>query len=152
MDDENEIHTQSQLERSAGAIVFKRSESGDTRVLLIRHRFSSHWAFPKGHIEPHETEERAAVREVQEETGIHIKIECDFRQQVFYRINNKISKQVTYFLAVDRQNQIIRNCDSKIASVIWKDVKYILERLNFKNDKNLFTNALAYIERHEELF
>ncbi|GBF05053.1 NUDIX hydrolase [Deinococcus aerius] len=39
------------------------------RVLLVRYR-SGAWAFPKGHVEPGETLEQTAVREVREETGV----------------------------------------------------------------------------------
>lgn len=41
----------------------------DGRVLLVRYR-SGAWAFPKGHVEPGETLEQTAVREVHEETGV----------------------------------------------------------------------------------
>ncbi|WP_034383656.1 NUDIX hydrolase [Deinococcus sp. YIM 77859] len=49
----------------AGGVVF----DGDGQVLLVRYR-SGAWAFPKGHLEPGETLEQTAVREVREETGI----------------------------------------------------------------------------------
>lgn len=42
---------------------------GNGRVLLVRYR-SGAWAFPKGHLEPGETPEQTAVREVREETGV----------------------------------------------------------------------------------
>ena len=55
-------------EYSAGGVVIHR-QAGESRCLVIRdgHR---NWGFPKGHIEPGETAERAAIREVVEETGI----------------------------------------------------------------------------------
>ena len=49
----------------AGGVVF--SSAGE--VLLVRYR-SGTWAFPKGHVEPGETLEQTAVREVQEESGV----------------------------------------------------------------------------------
>ena len=37
-------------EKSCGAIVY-RHVGEKTQLLLIKHRFSGHWSFPKGHVE-----------------------------------------------------------------------------------------------------
>jgi 8-oxo-dGTP pyrophosphatase MutT (NUDIX family) len=54
----------------AGGVVVRGS--GETwRVLLVTaKRQPSLWVFPKGHIEPGESPEQTAVREVQEEAGV----------------------------------------------------------------------------------
>ncbi|MEG2924609.1 MAG: NUDIX domain-containing protein, partial [Oscillospiraceae bacterium] len=48
-------------EKSCGVICFDLKEE-NPRVLLIRHRFGGHWAFPKGHVEKGETETDTALR------------------------------------------------------------------------------------------
>ena len=53
--------------RAAGAVVFRRAGSG-LRILVLR-AFGI-WDFPKGLLEPGETEFVAAQREVLEETGL----------------------------------------------------------------------------------
>jgi hypothetical protein len=60
-------------ESSCGAVVF-RDIKGEIRYLLIKNRRSAHWGFPKGHIEMGETPQQTAMREVLEETGIHVKL------------------------------------------------------------------------------
>lgn len=55
-------------EHSAGGVVV-RLENGEPHYLLIRDSYG-HWGFPKGHLERGERADRAAVREVMEETGI----------------------------------------------------------------------------------
>lgn len=57
-------------ERSAGGVVVRRDD-GDSRplFLLIRDSYEN-WGFPKGHVERGERPEAAALREVQEETGL----------------------------------------------------------------------------------
>ena len=52
-------------ERGAGGVVF----DARGRVLLLRHAAGA-WVFPKGHLEPGETELQAALREVEEEAGV----------------------------------------------------------------------------------
>ncbi|MEV5770799.1 NUDIX hydrolase [Streptomyces antimycoticus] len=47
----------------------------DGDVLLIERGwdpFEGHWAFPGGHVDPGETSLQAAVRELAEETGVHV--------------------------------------------------------------------------------
>lgn len=55
-------------EVSAGVVVF----SGE-HVLVIRNRFGE-WVLPKGKVEPGEALEAAALREVEEETGVRAEI------------------------------------------------------------------------------
>ena len=55
-------------ETSAGGVVV-RVEEGTTFVLLIRDSYQN-WGFPKGHLESGEVPEAAALREVEEETGV----------------------------------------------------------------------------------
>lgn len=50
----------------------------DGRVLLVRHRTLGGWVQPGGHVEPRETPDEAAVREVFEETGVGMRIHDDF--------------------------------------------------------------------------
>src|SRR5882672_11199642 len=62
----------SRFEFSAGGV----ARDGD-RVLMIRVQTlegKEIWTFPKGHLEPGETAEQAAVREVEEETGYRCEI------------------------------------------------------------------------------
>ena len=48
-----------------------RTVDGEQKYLLVEARRNRGvWVLPKGHIEPGETEEAAAVREVEEEAGV----------------------------------------------------------------------------------
>jgi 8-oxo-dGTP pyrophosphatase MutT (NUDIX family) len=57
-----------QRETSAGGVVF-RLHDGQALFLLIKDSYQN-WGFPKGHLETGERAEEAALREVQEETGL----------------------------------------------------------------------------------
>lgn len=55
-------------EVSAGGVVY-RFVDGQPLFLLIRDSYAN-WGFPKGHLERDEAPETAAMREVEEETGL----------------------------------------------------------------------------------
>ena len=53
----------------AGAVVYR--ERGSREFLIVRaRRTPEQWIFPKGHIEPGESAEDAALREAREEAGV----------------------------------------------------------------------------------
>ena len=89
-------------EHSAGAVLV--APTGDEyQALLIRVR-SSGFEIPKGHVEAGESPSAAALRELQEETGISSPL--SIREPVgrigysFDKDALRIQKEVTYFLAV----------------------------------------------------
>ncbi len=55
--------------KEAGAIVFWGEN------VVLRKNQNGHWLFPKGHIEEGERPEDAAVREVNEELGLNVKLQ-----------------------------------------------------------------------------
>lgn len=133
-------------ERSCGAVVF-RFINGERRYLLIKNRRSSHWGFPKGHIEFGETEEDTAKREVLEEVGIHIRLFDGFRHKSEYTIRNRVEKSVTIFLATtdDVQTKIQ---PEEIEDYIWLEYDAALKTLNYSNDKEILTSALKFINEN----
>lgn len=57
-------------EPTAGGIVFRRNEKQEVEILLIQDA-KDRWTIPKGHIEPGETAQQTARREIGEEAGLH---------------------------------------------------------------------------------
>ncbi|HVB50113.1 MAG TPA: NUDIX domain-containing protein [Burkholderiales bacterium] len=53
--------------RSAGAVIFRRTDRGVRYLVLRAYR---NWDFPKGSVEPGESQLEAAKRELAEETGL----------------------------------------------------------------------------------
>ena len=82
--------------RSAGAVVFRRTPDAGVRLLVLR--AYKNWDFPKGLVEPGETELAAAKREVEEETGLadlDYPFGDEFKETVPYSAN----KVARYYLA-----------------------------------------------------
>jgi len=90
-------------QQSAGFVVF-RVHKGRREYLLLQHTHGYHWDFPKGKIEPGESKEEAAIRELQEETGIDIRksgsVYPDFElvtEYVFPKNDGSIIHKTVYF-------------------------------------------------------
>lgn len=84
------------MEVSAGIIIKDYSEDGDRYLCL---RAFSNWDFPKGRVEKNETIMQAALRELEEETGLcidDIKLLGLVAPIVHYKNKKKIAH---YFLA-----------------------------------------------------
>lgn len=57
---------------SAGGVVWRRGESGDVEVVLCHREEGPIWCLPKGTPEHGESMKETALREVAEETGLHV--------------------------------------------------------------------------------
>jgi 8-oxo-dGTP pyrophosphatase MutT (NUDIX family) len=55
---------------AAGGVVSRHGDGSRLEVLVVHRPRYDDWTFPKGKLEPGESHEQAAVREVEEETGL----------------------------------------------------------------------------------
>ncbi len=135
-------------ESSCGAVVIRkeenRKEENKTKFLLIRNKRSAHWGFPKGHIEPGETQEETAIREVKEETGISIKIIPGFSQGSEYTIQGKIEKSVVIFLASTDDKKCVMQ-EEEIEECDWYDFESAMNALDYENDKRILSLANQFL-------
>ena len=88
--------------RSAGAVVFRRSDRG-IRILVLR--AYKNWDFPKGMVEPGESELATAKREVTEETGLK-NLAWPFDDQFKETLPYSGGKVARYYLAETEQQEI----------------------------------------------
>lgn len=133
-------------ETSCGAVVF-RDIKGEIRYLLIKNKRSSHWGFPKGHIEKGETKKETAMREVLEETGIRVKLIDGFESISKYKIQNKIEKRVSIFVGTtsDTSTNIQQE---EIEDYIWLTYDRALNLLKFDNDKKIIVSAHNFLNNN----
>ena len=55
---------------AGGGILWRRGGGGMVEIVLVHRPAYDDWSFPKGKLHPGETEAKAALREVEEETGL----------------------------------------------------------------------------------
>ena len=83
--------------RAAGGLVHRVREDGAGEVLVVHRPAYDDWSFPKGKLEDGENEEEAALREVEEETGLRCRLELEIATSR-YRDARARPKTVRYWL------------------------------------------------------
>jgi 8-oxo-dGTP pyrophosphatase MutT (NUDIX family) len=127
---------------AAGGLVID-GEHGSPRVLLVHRPHYDDWSFPKGKLDPGETVEAAALREVKEETGI----DCRIIQKIvtlryIYRTRNKgllRPKAVHYFL-MERVSGEIYVPGEEVDRAEWFDFEEAANKLSYEQDRNLLAS------------
>lgn len=129
-------------EKSCGALVFRQDpKTGRMYILMIRHKHGGHRSFPKGHVEAGETEHQTAIREVEEETAVKIRITSDFCEKVHYSPMPGVQKEVVYFMAMTDQRATHPH-DGEIADVEWVPLDNAERSLTHENDKIVLRAAM----------
>jgi 8-oxo-dGTP pyrophosphatase MutT (NUDIX family) len=82
--------------RAAGGLVVREGANGG-EILVVHRPAYDDWSFPKGKLEPDENEEEAAVREVEEETGLRCRLDRELAT-TRYRDARGRAKTVRYWL------------------------------------------------------
>jgi bis(5'-nucleosidyl)-tetraphosphatase len=136
-------------EKSCGAVIYLNKEE-QTKYLLLNYA-AGHWDFVKGNVEPGENEKETVLRELQEETGItdaHF-IE-GFKETIayFYRRQGlTVHKEVVFFVMESHTEKV--EISFEHIGYIWLDYKRAMEKLNFKNAKDVLQKAHDFLEKQK---
>jgi 8-oxo-dGTP diphosphatase len=132
--------------RAAGALLW-RGAGDDLEVLLVHRPKYDDWSWPKGKLDDGETWPGAAVREVLEETGLHVDLGVPLPQAVYeigadgrYR-----PKLVQYWAA--REVAGDGELANEIDEVAWLPVRRARDRLHYKRDRVQLKALVALSER-----
>jgi 8-oxo-dGTP diphosphatase len=115
------------LIKAAGGVVAR-----DGRVLLVHRPRYDDWTFPKGKLEAGETWEDAALREVEEETGLR----CELGDEVgrtHYEVRGE-PKEVRYYRMTSADEPQAQN---EVDEVRWVTIDEAAELLAYGYDREL---------------
>ena len=131
--------------QAAGSVVFRRVADGPREVLLVHRPKYDDWSFPKGKLERGEHETAAAVREVEEETGVRVRLGRPLRPQR-YRVGRRW-KQVHYWVARvhDGAPDDVEGFErpGEIDRAAWVPIADATRMLTYPHDRATMREALA---------
>lgn len=67
-------HAAVEVVRAAGGVVWRSGPGNSVEYAIVHRPVYDDWTLPKGKLAPGETEEEAALREVEEETGMRCRL------------------------------------------------------------------------------
>lgn len=118
----------------AGGVVFR--DNGERRYLVVTaKKRADHWLYPKGHLEPGETPEACAVREVLEESGVRAEIVRELSDQV---LELPQGRQVIRFFLMRFVGEGPADEGRKLD---WLPFEAALERLSFEDARMLLRQS-----------
>jgi 8-oxo-dGTP pyrophosphatase MutT (NUDIX family) len=133
-------------ERSAGGVVVR----GDEVIVIVPTRRGAQGqrvlALPKGHVDPGETPDQTALREVREETGVDARlVEKLGDVRYFYQRGGKrIFKRVTFYLLAFRSGSLDDH-DDEVEEARWMPLPEAVEALSYEGEREMAERALSAV-------
>ncbi|HEX6279638.1 MAG TPA: NUDIX hydrolase [Pyrinomonadaceae bacterium] len=134
---------------SAGGVAYRMIDR-DAHIAVIRTSTEGRWQLPKGLIDPGETPEITALREVREEAGI----DCEIVRPVgdieywfvaaYDGVKKRYHKKVHFFF-MKYLNGSVDDHDDEVAEARWEPIASALDLLAFKSEKELVEKAKGLI-------
>jgi 8-oxo-dGTP pyrophosphatase MutT (NUDIX family) len=136
--------SQRDLVLAAGGVVHRRTPDGETEVLVIHRPKYDDWSLPKGKLDPGEEAEDAALREVEEETGLRTTLGPELATTEYHDRYGR-PKQVRYWtMEVDggrfRQNK-------EVDEVRWLPVPAARRLLSYDHDRKVLDRLTREADR-----
>lgn len=131
-------------EVSAGGVVYRRAGEAIEVALAARRtrRGELAWGLPKGEIEPDETAEQAAVREVREEAGLEAEVEASLGDIRYFYVweGVRIRKTVRFFLMRATGGDVSLH-DHEMEDVRWFPLSDALRRAAYRGEREVLQRA-----------
>ncbi len=132
-------------EVSAGGIVVRDGPTGRQALLIQTPR--GVWSFPKGHVEPGEAQDKAAEREVLEETGVQARVakRTGSIRYYFYDRGTLVDKVVHWFLMYWQSGEPIGDGLETLDARFFAEHK-VQDALKYHNEHTAWLEAVAAMD------
>ncbi len=127
--------------RAAGGVVMRDRAGGGVEVLLVHRPKYDDWSLPKGKLDPGESWEEAAVREVLEETGLRCRLGREL-DSVTYRDRKGRPTKVRYWLMEPREDAGFAPND-EVDELRWLELPAAALLLTYAHDQELVAGLAA---------
>ena len=119
--------------KASGGLVWRRAGGGIEVALVHRPRYDD-WSFPKGKLDPGESWEEAALREVEEEIGLRCRLGHEL-PPTSYRDNKDRAKVVRYWMMEPLDGEFVPS--HEVDEVRWLSPTEADRLLTYEHDREL---------------
>lgn len=136
---------------SAGGVAFRWHDS-EPQIAIVSTKPKLRWELPKGIVDPGETPEITAVREVREEAGIETDLLSLIETTEYWYRSTKYGKPVrfhkfVYFYLLFYRSGTVLNHDHEVAEAGWVGFEEAIDKLAFKSERNVVEKAQEIIKK-----
>lgn len=134
---------------SAGGVAFRKKDSG-VEIAIVCVKPKQRWQLPKGIVDPGESPEGTALREVREEAGVETERLALIETIEYWYRSLKYGKPVRYhkyvhFYLLRYLNGNVFDHDHEVEEARWVSFDEALEMLDFKNERDVVEKAREMI-------
>jgi 8-oxo-dGTP diphosphatase len=121
--------------QAAGGVVTRTSANGAFEVLVVHRPRYDDWSLPKGKLEPGETHEEAARREVAEETGVVGELGAELMTCEY--IDRRGRPKVVRWWAMTPVDAVAWVPNAEIDQTRWISAREAATLLSYEDDRRL---------------
>ena len=120
--------------QAAGGVIARPGRNGGVEIAVVHRPKYDDWSLPKGKLDPGESFEEAAIREVEEETGLRCGLERQLGDAI-YQDQRGRPKVVRYWQMAPLHGDFTPN--HEVDRLEWLDLDEARKRLSYEFDRDL---------------
>ncbi len=131
---------------AAGGVVWRRRVGDPVEVVLVHRPRYDDWSLPKGKLDPGEEYEVAALREVEEETGLACTLDEELATSRYHDRRGR-PKVVRYWLMhpAAEAREPSAYATGEVDQVVWRAVDDAVALASYERDRELIQSAGALV-------
>jgi ADP-ribose pyrophosphatase YjhB (NUDIX family) len=130
------------VETSAGGVIYRWRDEVP-HILLIRDSYQ-HWGLPKGHLEGAETPDLAALREVEEETGLEDLVLGPRLETIdwYFRAGGRLIHKYCHFYLIEAPTgETVPQREEGITACCWVPLADAVRQISYDNAREVLRRA-----------
>jgi 8-oxo-dGTP pyrophosphatase MutT (NUDIX family) len=120
--------------RAAGGVVWRRAGTALLEILLVHRPRYDDWSLPKGKCDEGESDEDCALREVEEETGLAVRLGSEL-PSTQYRDSKGRPKTVRYWAMEFGSGDDGFTPNAEVDAIRWLPVPEAMKLLSYDHDR-----------------